>query len=87
MPMRLIARAARKLQEDYPLIKYHLFSGNADDVAERLDKGLLDFCIFIEPANMEKYDYLRLPAARHMGSAHEKRQSAGLVWIILKSVI
>lgn len=65
--MRLIARAARKLQEDYPLIKYHLFSGNADDVAERLDKGLLDFGIFIEPANMEKYDYLRLPAADTWG--------------------
>ncbi len=65
--MRLIARAAKKLQENYPHIKYHLFSGNADDVAERLDKGLLDFGIFIEPANMEKYDYLRLPAVDTWG--------------------
>ena len=65
--MRLIARAAKKLQDSYPNIKYHLFSGNADDVAERLDKGLLDFGVFIEPANMEKYDYLRLPVTDTWG--------------------
>ena len=59
--MRLIARISKKLQPRYPLIRYHLFSGNADDVAERLDKGLLDFGLFIEPANMERYNYLRLP--------------------------
>ena len=65
--MRLIARTAKKLQSSHPHIKYHLFSGNADDVAERLDKGLLDFGIFIEPANMEKYDYIRLPATDTWG--------------------
>lgn len=59
--MRFIAKIGKKLQERYPLIRYHLFSGNADDVAERLDKGLLDFGLFIEPANMERYNYLRLP--------------------------
>lgn len=59
--MRLIARIAKKLQADYPLIRYHLFSGNADDVAERLDKGLLDFGLFIGATNMERYNYLRLP--------------------------
>lgn len=59
--MRLIAKIAKKLQTQYPLIRYHLYSGNADDVAERLDKGLLDFGLFIEPANMEGYNYLRLP--------------------------
>lgn len=65
--MHLIARTAKKLQSSHPHIKYHLFSGNADDVAERLDKGLLDFGIFIEPANMEKYDYIRLPATDTWG--------------------
>ncbi len=45
--MRLIAQTARDLQEDYPDICYHLFSGNADDVTERLDKGLLDFGILV----------------------------------------
>ena len=59
--MRFVARTARQLQRQYPLIHYHLYSGNADDVMERLDKGLLDFGIVIEPANMEKYDYIQFP--------------------------
>lgn len=59
--MRFIAKTAKELQKEYPHIHYHLFSGNADDVTERLDKGLLDFGILIEPANMEKYDYIKLP--------------------------
>ncbi|MCH5256370.1 MAG: LysR family transcriptional regulator [Lachnospiraceae bacterium] len=59
--MRLIARIGKRLQADHPMIRYHLFSGNADDVMERLDKGLLDFGLFIGAANMERYNYLRLP--------------------------
>lgn len=65
--MRIVARAAKKLQEKHPDIRYHLFSGNADDVTERLDKGLLDFGVLIEPADKKKYDYLKLPAADTWG--------------------
>lgn len=60
--MRMIAKVATDLQKTYPDIKYHLYSGNADDLAERLDKGLLDFGIMIEPADIKKYDYIPLPA-------------------------
>ena len=59
--MRLIARAAHRLQPAYPHIAYHLFSGNADDVTERLDRGLVDFGVFIEPADLSKYDFIKLP--------------------------
>lgn len=59
--MRLIARIATNLQAACPNIRYHLYSGNADNVIERLDKGLLDFGIFIEPADIKKYDYIHLP--------------------------
>lgn len=60
--MRLIARAAHSLRAAYPHISYHLFSGNAQDVSERLDRGLVDFGIFIEPADLSKYDFIKLPA-------------------------
>lgn len=65
--MRFIARTAKKLQGDYPNIRYHLFSGNANDVTEKLDKGLLDFGILIEPANIEKYNYIKLPVTDRWG--------------------
>ena len=60
-------RIAKDLQTSCPDICYHLYSGNADDVTERLDKGLLDFGILIEPADMKKYDYIRLPATDTWG--------------------
>lgn len=59
--MRLIARIAADMRITYPDICYHLFSGNGDNVTERLDKGLLDFGIVIEPFDMKKYNYIRLP--------------------------
>jgi DNA-binding transcriptional LysR family regulator len=60
--MRQIARVVKDLQLVYPNIRYHLYSGNEDDVTERLDKGLLDFGILIQPADLSKYNYINIPA-------------------------
>jgi DNA-binding transcriptional LysR family regulator len=60
--MRQIARVVKDLQLRYPNIRYHLYSGNEDDVTERLDKGLLDFGILIQPADVSKYNYIDIPA-------------------------
>jgi DNA-binding transcriptional LysR family regulator len=60
--MKQIARVAKDLQLRYPAIRYHLYSGNEDDVTERLDKGLLDFGILIQPADLSKYNYINIPA-------------------------
>ncbi|MGC2872584.1 LysR family transcriptional regulator [Ihubacter sp. mB4P-1] len=59
--IRLLAKTARRLRIEQPHIHYQLFSGNADDVTEKLDKGLLDFGIVIEPVDISKYDSLQLP--------------------------
>ncbi|MEC0304943.1 LysR family transcriptional regulator [Terribacillus saccharophilus] len=60
--MRQIARIIKKLQVSYPNVRYHIYSGNEEDVTDRLDKGMLDFGILIEPANLSKYNYLNIPA-------------------------
>ncbi|MEH7402180.1 LysR family transcriptional regulator [Gottfriedia acidiceleris] len=60
--MKQIARVVKNLQVSYPSIRYHLYSGNEDDVTERLDKGLLDFGILIQPADLSKYNYINIPA-------------------------
>lgn len=60
--MKQIARVVKDLQIHYPNIRYHLYSGNEDDVTERLDKGLLDFGILIQPADLSKYNYIKIPA-------------------------
>lgn len=60
--IRKIAKIIRQLQQDYPEIHYHMHSGNAPDITDRLDNGLLDFGILIQPADITKYDSLNLPA-------------------------
>lgn len=55
---RVIAHAVKKTQALYPKIHFHIFSENAYDVIERLDKGLLDFGTLIEPIELNKYDCL-----------------------------
>ncbi len=64
---RVIATSLKELMEQYPCIHFHLYSGNSEDVMERLDKGLLDFGLFIEPHDVTKYNYLRLPLADRWG--------------------
>ena len=59
--MRLIAETIGELREDYPDIRCSLYSGNAEDVMERLDKGLLDFGILIQPVDISRYDSVALP--------------------------
>ncbi|MBC1605475.1 LysR family transcriptional regulator [Listeria rocourtiae] len=59
--MSLIAKIAKHMVEQYPDIKIRLFSGNADDVMAKLDNGLLDFGVIVNPANKQKYDHIALP--------------------------
>ena len=57
----LLAQTAGKLQEKYPLIHYHIYSGDAEIVTEKLDKGLIDFGLLVGPVDVSKYEYMRLP--------------------------
>ena len=59
--IEIICKAIQRVQEDYPRIQFHLFSGNEQDVTDRLEKGLIDFGMIIEPANIYKYNHLSLP--------------------------
>ena len=56
-----IMQMIKDIREEYPDIRFHFFSGNADAITERLDKGLLDMGFLLEPEIDSKYDYQKLP--------------------------
>ena len=60
--MRLLAQGMERVRRNHPRIRFHLFSGNAETVAERLDKGLLDFGVFIGETDLSRYDFIPLGA-------------------------
>lgn len=62
-----LARRIKVLQESYPRIRVHLYSGDTDDLAERLDRGLLDFVVISQEVDLAKYNYLKMPAVDTWG--------------------
>ena len=60
--LQSVAQAAHAVQNDYPAIRFNFFSGDAADVIEKLDKGLIDFGVLIDQKDLSRYDSLRLPA-------------------------
>lgn len=68
--VRTVAQAACAVQREYPSVRFRLFSGDADEMMERLDKGLIDFCIVADLERLpdySKYSALRLPYADTWG--------------------
>jgi DNA-binding transcriptional LysR family regulator len=63
----LIAQKAKALQEQYPNIHFHLYSGNSETVCERLDKGLLDFAVVVQNIDLSKYSAIDLPIKDRWG--------------------
>lgn len=59
--VRQLVRAAGRLQEGHPNIRFHIVSGDAVDVCEQLDKGLLDFGVLLGDIDKVKYRYMELP--------------------------
>ena len=60
--MHIVANVFSRVHDEYPDIQFNVFSGNGDDVTERLEKGLLDFGLLVGTADFSKYNYLALPA-------------------------
>ncbi len=57
----------RSFREKYPKVQFQFYTNSAEYVKERLEQGLLDFGLLLEPIDITKYDYLRMPAKEKWG--------------------
>lgn len=58
-----LARCIKAVKEQNPGIRVHLYSGDTNDLAGRLEQGLLDFAVIAQAVDLSKYNYLELPWA------------------------
>ncbi|MCD8159846.1 MAG: LysR family transcriptional regulator [Clostridiales bacterium] len=65
--IRFLAKAAKALQEEYPLVHFHNVSADRVTVTEDLDKGLLDFGILFGDIDTSKYECLKVPHTERFG--------------------
>ena len=66
--IRYLAREIRKFKKVYPDLRYHITSGDTEQVTEKLDKGLLDFAAIFEIPDVRKYNYIQFPEADYFGA-------------------
>ena len=59
--IRCLARELRSLKAAYPGLRYHITSGDTEQVTEKLDKGLLDFAVVCDEPDRRKYDAIPFP--------------------------
>ena len=59
--IRIFARAAKRIQEKYPDIHFHILSGNSAFVKEHLDLGLIDFGVVYSPVDTTVYSSIKVP--------------------------
>ncbi len=57
---RLFAKLIRQFSEKYPLVQFNLYNEMADYIKDRMDKGLIDVGLLLEPIDTSKYDFIRL---------------------------
>lgn len=58
--VQLMPDLIRGFHERYPAVTFELYTATADDVKERMDRGVTDIGLLLEPINKEKYDYINL---------------------------
>ena len=65
--MRIWAPVIGEFGRTHPGVVFDFYSGNADDLKERVDKGLIDIILLIEPVDIEKYEFIPLPTVDRFG--------------------
>lgn len=65
--MHELSRMMTSFRREYPQVRFEIYSAIADDIKERLDRGILDLGLLMEPVDIGRYDFLRLPRKERWG--------------------
>lgn len=63
----IVIKAIEFFKIEFPSVSFEIYTNSADFVKERINKGLLDFGILLEPVDIERFDYVRLPHKETVG--------------------
>ena len=65
--MSLLSGMLASFQSLHPEVTYQIYSGNADHTKERIEGGTLDLGLLLEPMDISKYDFIRMPVKERWG--------------------
>lgn len=59
--MKPLSEMMASFQQKYPDVNFNIYTAIADDVKERLENGILDIGLLLEPVEISRYHYVRMP--------------------------
>ena len=63
--MTFLSKKMAEFRRLHPLVHYDIYSATADDIKERMEKGILDIALLMEPVDIGKYEFVRMPQREH----------------------
>lgn len=63
----MLPNLLKEFSSRYPKVQYDFYNGYGDDIKEKMDKGLVDVALLIEPVEISKYDFIRLSGRDQWG--------------------
>ena len=55
-------------RKKHPLVRYELYSGNAGNIRDYIERGLLDLGLMSEPIDIRKYEFVSMPIKEQWGA-------------------
>lgn len=65
--MLFFSEKIKKLQQKYPLVQFEIYSAAADEIKERIEKGIFDMGLLTEPVDVGRYEFIRMPYKERWG--------------------
>lgn len=67
LSMHTLAQWISSFRDKYPLVQYDIYSATADEIKDRIEKGILDMGLLVGPADISRYEFIRMPRKERWG--------------------
>lgn len=64
---KYLAKIIAEFHKKYPDVKYEIYSGNAGNIRDYIERGLLDLGLMSEPIDVRKYNFVNMPINEQWG--------------------
>lgn len=65
---RILTDCIAQFRKKHPLVQFEIYSGNAGNIRDRIERGLLDVGLMSEPIDIRKYAFITMPVKEQWGA-------------------
>lgn len=75
LSMHTLSQWIAAFRRENPLVQYDIYSATADEIKDRIEKGILDMGLLVGPVDISKYEFIRMPIRERWGILVSKDSS------------